>query len=189
MKMTLRNLYCVFVVFCVLTAWSCGGNRRADTGDAANQPATDTASTETVAADDAPTTYATYHNERYGYSVDYPNSLIPQGESDSGDGQKFISNDGQTTLTVYSVYNVLAATTDALCADQAAGFKDNGYKITNTLANDNSYTITGSNNATALHCFSSIINDEEIVITYEYPTNAQNTFAQIINHTQNSIKR
>lgn len=32
-----------------------------------------------------------YVNERYGYSIFYPADFIPQGVSDAGDGQKFVS--------------------------------------------------------------------------------------------------
>ncbi len=36
--------------------------------------------------------YETYYNHRYDYSIDYPKDvLFPQGESDNGDGQKFLS--------------------------------------------------------------------------------------------------
>ena len=44
--------------------------------------------------------YETYHNNRYDYTVEYPDFLIPQGEADSGDGQKFISEDKDIQLIV-----------------------------------------------------------------------------------------
>lgn len=47
-------------------------------------------------------TYRTYSNARYGFSIAYPvNVLVPQGESDNGDGQKFVSNDGSATLLAF----------------------------------------------------------------------------------------
>jgi hypothetical protein len=46
--------------------------------------------------------YRTYSNARYGFSIAYPAGLlIPQGESDNGDGQKFASRDGSAVLTAY----------------------------------------------------------------------------------------
>ena len=45
--------------------------------------------------------YDTYHNDRYDYSVDYPTFLIAQGEADSGDGEKFFSEDGKIRMLVY----------------------------------------------------------------------------------------
>jgi len=51
--------------------------------------------------------YATYVNGRYGYEIAYPRDIFtPQGESDAGDGQRFLGADG-ATLTVYGGYNAL----------------------------------------------------------------------------------
>ncbi|HKR02135.1 MAG TPA: hypothetical protein VJT09_15760 [Pyrinomonadaceae bacterium] len=47
-------------------------------------------------------TYLTYQNARYGYTVEYPAGiLVPQGEADNGDGQKFLSRDGRAELLAY----------------------------------------------------------------------------------------
>lgn len=54
-----------------------------------------------------PPVYKTYHNGRFGFRIDYPASLQPQPEADNGDGRRFVSADGQTTLTAYAGYDVL----------------------------------------------------------------------------------
>ena len=47
-------------------------------------------------------TYRTYSNARYGFSIAYPAGLlIPQGEPDNGDGQKFLSKDGSASLLAF----------------------------------------------------------------------------------------
>ncbi len=45
--------------------------------------------------------YETYHNDRYDYTVEYPDFLIPQGEAFAGDGQKFFSEDEKIQMLVY----------------------------------------------------------------------------------------
>ena len=46
--------------------------------------------------------YRTYSNARYGFSIAYPvGILLPQGESDNGDGQKFVSKQGSATLLAF----------------------------------------------------------------------------------------
>lgn len=55
----------------------------------------------------APPTYKTYHNARFGYSIDYPADLRPQPEAGNGDGRRFVSADGQTVLSAYAGYNAL----------------------------------------------------------------------------------
>jgi hypothetical protein len=50
--------------------------------------------------------YSTYSNSRFSYVISYPAALlIPQGESDNGDGQKFLSSDGQVEMIVYGNEN------------------------------------------------------------------------------------
>ena len=55
----------------------------------------------------APPAYQTYHNQRFGYRIDYPADLRPQPEPANGDGRRFVSADGQTVLTAYAGYEVL----------------------------------------------------------------------------------
>lgn len=42
-----------------------------------------------------------YENARFGYKISYPRTLIPQTESENGDGRMFRSEDEQTTLLVW----------------------------------------------------------------------------------------
>ena len=55
--------------------------------------------------------YRTYHNARFDYSISYPAGvLIPQGEAENGDGQKFQSKDGRVEMLVYGSNNALDQT-------------------------------------------------------------------------------
>jgi hypothetical protein len=46
--------------------------------------------------------YVKYKNERFGYVVDIPTSvLLPQGEAANGDGQTFLSKNGKAKAVVY----------------------------------------------------------------------------------------
>ena len=46
--------------------------------------------------------YKTYVNKRYGFVVDYPDYLKPQGEAANGDGQVFSSANTDAELRVYA---------------------------------------------------------------------------------------
>src|SRR5207244_2912359 len=51
--------------------------------------------------------YKTYANARFKYSISYPTDLlIPQGESENGDGQVFREKSGSVEMRVYGGYNV-----------------------------------------------------------------------------------
>ena len=45
--------------------------------------------------------YQRYCNERFGYCLEYPSSLIPQPEAHNGDGRVFNDKAGQERLRVY----------------------------------------------------------------------------------------
>lgn len=47
-------------------------------------------------------TYADYLNNEYGFQISYPKTLLPQGESDSKDGQMFVSADKKASLSAYA---------------------------------------------------------------------------------------
>lgn len=52
-------------------------------------------------------TWATYINERFGYSVQYPEIFTEREEPDNGDGVWLKSDDGEYELTLSGGYNVL----------------------------------------------------------------------------------
>lgn len=50
--------------------------------------------------------YNTYTNVRYAFRVLYPSGvLIPQGEADNGDGQRFISKDKKVVMVASGINN------------------------------------------------------------------------------------
>ena len=48
-----------------------------------------------------------YVNVSYGYSIEYPSFLLPQGESQNQDGQVFLSKDKSVKLSVWGSHNAL----------------------------------------------------------------------------------
>jgi hypothetical protein len=89
--------------------------------------------------------WQTYTNARFGYTVRYPASLLkPQGESDNGDGQKFLSRDGKTRLLVYGSHNVLGETIASRFAEDRRGEKNNaGRKVTYARQKNDWYVVSG----------------------------------------------
>ena len=81
----MKQLIILFSTLLIVSLSSCGGNREKKT----NQNSAE---------------YETYHNQQYNYSVEYPTFLVPLGESDNGDGQRFISEDNSVQLLVYRDY-------------------------------------------------------------------------------------
>lgn len=56
----------------------------------------------------AQVSYENYCNSRFAYCIDYPNALIPQGEAENGDGQKFTSKGSKVSLAVWGQFDALS---------------------------------------------------------------------------------
>jgi len=59
--------------------------------------------------DDEPVTvFNKYQNGRFGYVISYPGGLLlPQGEAENGDGQRFVSKERDVEMLVWGNYNTL----------------------------------------------------------------------------------
>ncbi|MGV0919913.1 hypothetical protein ACTS94_05910 [Empedobacter falsenii] len=42
-----------------------------------------------------------YYNQRFNFCVEYPSGFSGLGKSQNGDGQKFLSNDKLSSITIY----------------------------------------------------------------------------------------
>lgn len=127
-------------------------------------------------------TYKKYSNVKYGYSINYPDFMIPNGESDSGDGQKFYF-DKETYIAVWASfnmdgiekeYNSTKETTDSYSVLKKTWFIRSGTDSTNhvyyrktILDNEGFYTYT---------------------MYFYYPSESKTKFDKIINDVTKSIK-
>jgi hypothetical protein len=76
-------------------------------------------------------TYRTYHNVRFDFTISYPaNILIPQGEAENRDGQKFLSRDGRTEMLAYGAHNSLDQTLVEICDQEAARTPEHPNRLT-----------------------------------------------------------
>ncbi|MGZ3806408.1 MAG: hypothetical protein ACXVB4_19515 [Pseudobdellovibrionaceae bacterium] len=91
--------------------------------------------------------YSKYTNPRFGYSISYPSDLfIAQGESDNGDGQKFVSADG-AVLLVYGSYNVTNESLKEYYADVIASNANTPNQVLNVTykqMKDNFFVFSGT---------------------------------------------
>ncbi|HKM92061.1 MAG TPA: hypothetical protein VJY41_00275 [Prolixibacteraceae bacterium] len=165
----MNKIIYLFIALAILTA--CGGN----TG----KPNTQQSKVK----------YETYHNNRYEYSVEYPDFLIPQGEATNQDGQKFISEDQKTQLLVYCGYKFdLDTDGDFLSIDKAyeEDLKFNEGSFYKKLE-DKHYIIEFKVDE-MLHFDYTILNgDIYFNICFEYPEKDKKRMKGIIKHVINTF--
>ena len=90
--------------------------------------------------------YTTYYNARFAYSISYPAEILyPQGESDNGDGQKFMSKDSRVVMIVYGYYNALEQTLQEVYLEESrGGTEDSPNKVvTYKTIKDNWFVVSG----------------------------------------------
>jgi hypothetical protein len=95
--------------------------------------------------------FKTYTNVRFQYAVCYPDGvLIPQGESDNSDGQKFHAADGGE-LVVYGSNNALDERLKERLAATAARLAGASGKVTYQVLKPGWFVVSGRNGATVFY--------------------------------------
>ena len=68
--------------------------------------------------------FSTYSNERFFFSIDYPDALKMQPPPDNDDGRTFLSDDGKVEVRVWGQYNAETKTLDERYLLDLKGFTE-----------------------------------------------------------------
>ena len=118
----------------------------------------------------ASTTWPTYSNVRYGYTICYPAGVLPpQPEADSGDGRKFVSADG-AELLVFGQLNVNDRRLSDWAVDEAQGYTGKRGRITYRAGRPNWLVLSG-NDGNRFEFYTKTIKraDEFVTFQLRYP--------------------
>ena len=89
--------------------------------------------------------WKTYTNARFQYAICYPIDLLqPQGESNNGDGEKFLAKDG-AQLIVFGAYNALGDTLKDTLDKTASYLAGASGKVTYKVLRANWFVVSGQN--------------------------------------------
>jgi len=90
-------------------------------------------------------TWKVYTNVRFQYSICYPQDLlVPQGEAENSDGQKFLAKDG-ATLVVYGSNNALKDSLKDVIEDTASRLAGRSGKVTYKVVKPDWFVVSGLN--------------------------------------------
>jgi hypothetical protein len=89
--------------------------------------------------------WLTYHNDRYGTTIDYPDIFLARPPPDANDGRAFKSADG-ADFSVSALYNALDFTV-AKYRDFIVTSLDSGATVTYQARGDNWFVISGTKGA------------------------------------------
>ncbi|WP_022826133.1 hypothetical protein [Hymenobacter norwichensis] len=136
----------------------------------------------------APPTYKTYHNQRFGYYIDYLADMKPQPEPENGDGRRFLSPDGQTVLIVFAGY---AAEDDGLNKRRQVAREDWQEKhATFTLdqTTRTGYVLSGKVKGRIFYERTVIKNYMLTVFIWQYPAARKAAMDAVIQHTIQTLQ-
>lgn len=132
--------------------------------------------------------YKIYGNSRFGYSIAYPAGiLIPQGEADNGDGQKFLSKDGEVVMLVYGQYNVSGqklknAFSEALQEGTPGGV------VTYKQLKNNWFVVSGTVSNRVFYQKTMLVGETFKTFRIEYPESQRDSFDKITGEIAKSFK-
>ncbi|HOE05439.1 MAG TPA: hypothetical protein PLZ52_09490 [Bacteroidales bacterium] len=132
--------------------------------------------------------YTQYVNERFHFSVYYPDFLIPQGESMNGDGQKFLAADSSAFMLAYGVLNL----SETLQQDFELATTDNqyyesGFEITYKTFGETWYVINGIHGQNMFYVHAVMNGSEVINVYFEYPLSEKQKYETLIKQVVASL--
>lgn len=136
----------------------------------------------------APPAYKTYHNQRFGYRIDYPADLRPQPEPENGDGRRFTSPDGQTVLTAFAGY---AAENEGLAKRRKVareGWQQQHATLTLDQPTRTGYVLSGQVKGRIFYERTVVKNYMLTTFIWEYPAARKAAMDAVIQHTIQSLQ-
>lgn len=133
-------------------------------------------------------TWRTYHNERYGTTIDYPDIFKSEPPPDSNDGRKFTAADGADFLVAAS-YNALDFDLSKFL-DFVVKSLDPGAVVTYQARGDHWFVISGTKGADIFYERHLLSHNgqmtEDFVISY--PASLQQTYDPIVARMAKSFR-
>ncbi len=133
------------------------------------------------------THYKTYVNERFNYSVEYPDYLIPQGESDSGDGQKFVNKESTIQMWIYRSFKMNIETGDSPTLEEAFSLDLKDKKVVDKLLKNNFYIIESIEDDKINLQYTKLINGDYYEMLFIYPKEEQVKMKMVFDYVINSF--
>jgi hypothetical protein len=134
-----------------------------------------TNSSEQITSSAPPNAFANYVNVRFAYSLCYPPQLLaPQGEAADGDGQKFVSGDGQAVAIAYGSNNALGQSLQQVFDQDTQG-------VTVNTKNVDVNTFTFSGTSSGLTVVEKTLVQDQVVktVNIKFPTAMMATYVPI----------
>jgi len=132
--------------------------------------------------------FKTYSNDRFGFSLSYPDIYTKKVESDNGDGISMESSDKLHTLKMWGGYNV----NNSSGVDLLALAKKRVSLITNESADDHGYKLEyggGDEKSIIFSEFGYVEGDKEFGFIISYPEKEKESYTGIVTQMINELTK
>jgi hypothetical protein len=125
-------------------------------------------------------TWKVYTNVRFRYSICYPRDLlVPQGEAENSDGQKFLAKDG-AMLTVYGRNNALNQSLKDALEDTASRLAGPSGKVTYKVIKPDWFVVSGKNKQSVFYAKTLYADEQFKSFELTYDGSASNVYKPVI---------
>ena len=126
--------------------------------------------------------YHTYSNARYRFSIAYPaDLLVPQGESDNGDGQRFTSRDGSASLAAFGSNRL-----DRSLQDEFSSAQENR-NVTYKVLKRDMFVVSGTENGKIFYQKTLLRGDVFKTFILEYDESARGVYDAVTTRVARSF--
>ena len=134
-----------------------------------------------------------YVNVRFGYEISYPEAImLPQGEAENGDGQRFLSREGDVEMLVWGSNNALDETLKSnFQKDTKEKTREHPDKrVTYKRLKGNSYVVSGYIGDKVFYQKTMHIRDVDAFFTFyiSYPITKKNNFDSVVSKISKSFQ-
>ena len=131
--------------------------------------------------------YKTYTNNRYGFSIDYPNNLTQDSPPQNGAGQSFKNADNSVVVSVSGSNNVFNETAKSLYDKQLSNLK---VKPDYNVVKENYYVISWEQDGSVYYEYYSVGGNNGSIQGFEikYPSNQKKNYEPMVDKIYKSFK-
>ena len=123
--------------------------------------------------------WGNYTNARFLYTIRYPRDLlIPQGESDNGEGQRFLGRD-YASLAVWGGYNALGQTLAQFETDSISRLAGNSGTVTCRRRQPTSFVVSGVKDDKIFFAKTLLVRDIQKSLEFTYPRETADVYSAV----------
>lgn len=143
-----------------------------------------------VVAAEAESSFQTYRNARFGYSVEVPSDFRKGEAPANNDGRVFYDRLSEGILSVFGMYNALEASPESYAAEREADWKGLNGNVTYRAMRKGGFVLSGTVDGEIFYERALFSDDRETIATLlvRYPESEKERFGAFVTRASRSLR-